>query len=1221
MSHLALNFPLHGSQLIEASAGTGKTFTISALYLRLVLQHQSPFSALVPPQILVVTFTDAATLELRDRIRTRLVEALRVFRGEPTDDALLRDLRAAFAEEQWPQCAQRLEIAAQWMDEAAVSTIHSWCQRMLREHAFDSGSLFEQVVNTHQEDLLAQVVRDYWRQQCYALQGEHLQWVEQQWQSPSALLGKLKPLLEAPISAPLRTLHDEMDSLQASHLTALSGLKEAWKSTHLAVMRDVLQTSSENKWFHGNKLGAKVYTPRLELLQRWCDGDALQIEHKTAADYFARFSVAGFEEALAKKAPVERIFSPEMLAALDSLSALLQHNEALSQLNDPLLRHAAGWVKARFDREKRQRAEIDFNDMLTRLDAALQGDNGEQLAHIIRAQFPVAMIDEFQDTDPVQYRIFDRVYGIASNPQSAGLFLIGDPKQAIYSFRGADIHTYLHARDATHNRHHALDTNYRSTPELVEAINRLFSRAEQHPQGAFLFKKQEENRLPFAPVQANPRTHILQIEGKKPAALTFWTLEHSTPLGLKDYRTEMAQRCASEVARVLQRAHNHQAGLVDDAGTLTPLHAADIAILVRGAQEAALVRRELSLRGVRSVYLSERDSVLESTEAHDLLLWLRACAEPEAERHVRAALASQTLGFELSALERLNQDETHWEEWVMRFRDYRRLWWQQGVLPMLHRFLHDLQLPQTLTARPNGERVLTNLLHLAELLQQDAATLDGEQALIRYFSERLAEHAAEAKEKLIRLESDERLVRVVTVHKSKGLEYPLVFLPFVCSFKQAASGKYGWLPDENGQRRCVLLDAANKEKAEQERLREDVRLLYVALTRAKYACWAGVANVSAKQGHKTQLHQSALGYLLGGGVALGDAGVAEWLNPLCQETICEQQPAPDVTHTAFLAPERAETLCYRTPARRAAEHWWIASYSALVLDAGKIVSTTRADDTSPERAAVQYLTDDDTAAALPGSAPMESGLLGFPRGPVFGSFLHALLEVVGREGFAASVAKPDWLRRQVERSCARRNLTEWHGRLSEWLLERLSHPLPLGDGREVALTALRGYQVEMEFSFHVHKARLKQIDELVCAQLLPGLARQPLAEETLNGLFKGFIDLAFEHEGRYYVADYKSNWLGVDEAAYEATALNQALMRHRYDLQGLFYLVALHRQLRVRLPHYDYEQHMGGVLFVFLRGSAATGQGVWAHRPSRAFVEALDALLSGSRPSSQEFSA
>lgn len=396
------------------------------------------------------------------------------------------------------------------------------------------------------------------------------------------------------------------------------------------------------------------------------------------------------------------------------------------------------------------------------------------MASLIREQFPVALIDEFQDTDPVQYGIFERIYQISENRAETGLFMIGDPKQAIYAFRGADIYTYLAARRATSGRLHSLDTNYRSSKAMVAAVNQVFLQAEAREagRGAFLFREADDNPLPFIEVRAKGRGEQLLIDGEACAALQCWHLESEEPVSGSVYRQQLAASCASHIVALLNGGQQGTAGFQNAEGELRPCLPSDIAILVRDGHEAQMVRAELAAREVRSVYLSDKDSVFAAQEAHDLLAWLKACAEPDSERLLKAALASLTLNLSLAALDRLNQDERVWEDWVMRFRRYRDTWQRQGVLPMLRHLLHDFQLPRTLIRRSDGERVLTNLLHLAELLQQAAGELDGEQALIRHLAEHLASSGQAGEEQILRLESDEQLVKVVTIHKSKGLEYP-----------------------------------------------------------------------------------------------------------------------------------------------------------------------------------------------------------------------------------------------------------------------------------------------------------------------------------------------------------------------------------------------------------------------------------------------------------------
>lgn len=1218
---LALRFPLKGSQLIEASAGTGKTFTISALYLRLVLGHGSEVSGfgreLLPPQILVVTFTDAATKELRDRIRTRLAEAARFFREEiEAPDALIAGLRDEFAIEQWPGCASRLDIAAQWMDEAAVSTIHSWCQRMLREHAFDSGSLFTQSLETDHTDLLSEVLRDYWRKFCYPMSGDALLWVCENWGGPAALLPRVRALFGSERASVTQTPTQIIEQSIQERRETLRQLKAPW-ANWAAELHAICIDGVACKVVDGRKMQERYFRPWFDKLIAWANDD--EQEQLDLGTGFTRLTPDGIAEAWKNSPPSHPAFE-----------AMVELKVALDTLPTPdaaVLEHAAQWVGARFEEEKRRRAEMGFDDMLLRLDAALRGSGGERLATLIREQFPVALIDEFQDTDPVQYRIFDSIYRLEANDESTGLFLIGDPKQAIYAFRGADIYTYLRARQATTGRLHTLGTNFRSSHAMVDAVNHVFTRAEtsEAGRGAFLFRTPEDNPVPFLAVGSQGRKESLQVDGQVLAALNVWQLETDQPVSGTVYRQQLAASCASEIVRLLNAGQQGQAGFTKAGEPLKKLLPADIAILVRDGKEAQAVRGELSARGVRSVYLSDKDSVFAAQEAHDLLAWLKACAEPDAERTLRAALACITLALPLAELELLNQDELAWENRVMQFRDYRRIWRTQGVLPMLRRLLHDFKLPQALVQRTDGERVLTNLLHLSELMQQAAAELDGEQALIRHLSEHLALSGQAGEEQILRLESDEQLVKVVTIHKSKGLEYPLVFLPFICSTKPVDGSR---LPlhfhDAEGHAQISLKPSpALIEQADDERLAEDLRLLYVALTRAQHACWLGVADLKRGSNSASILHRSALGYLLGGGQKLEESvGVGQWLRSLAEDhPAVKVEPVPLPTTESFSAPRNEVALSKpRVPRRSARENWWIASYSALRI--GDTI--TDSGDQSPDSPQAQKLFDDER---LDPEAPREVMVSGgdihrFPRGPNPGTFLHGLLEWAGEKGFAEAAGDPPSLEKVVAQRCNRRDWKGWINTLTDWLQHLLILPLRLGsDVQPVALCELdqpNQYRVEMEFWFACSKVDVAQMDALVRRYTHNGAPRAASETVSLNGMFKGFIDLTFEHEGRYFVADYKSNWLGVDDDAYTEQAMENSILDNRYDLQYVLYLLALHRQLKARLADYDYDRHMGGAVYLFVRGSRAASQGAWFTRPPRELIESLDLLFQGRAPITED---
>jgi exodeoxyribonuclease V beta subunit len=507
-----LTVPLHGSRLIEASAGTGKTFTLAMLYLRLILCHggDSAFARhLMPPEILVVTFTNAATEELRDRIRRRLVEAAAVFRGQaPHDpsDTLLPQLREAMADSDPAHCARRLELAAEWMDESAISTIHAWCYRMLREHAFDSANAFEQTLENDDAELLQQAAEDYWRTFVIGLEAERLQQVLEHWPQPSALgaaVSRLLPLVEY-----LPTVDDPPAAILSHCLETrqrtITSLKTDWrKQGHIAALQTLFDQSAKDKAFKQTALNKGHRAGVLDALTAWLD----------APDQVAPSVFDGTSKSWRRMSSLEvaEIWNDPDKApvAHPACRALADLHATLQALPDPfqdLLTHAAHWLKHRVEHEKRRRSIMTQNDLLIRLDAALQGERRERLAAAIRAQFPVALVDEFQDTDPIQYRIFDAIYDIRANSATTGFFMIGDPKQAIYAFRGADIHTYLIARAATQGRHYTLPVNYRSSTDLIESVNTLFEHGERTAaRGAFLFRERAATPSPFIPSTPAPR--------------------------------------------------------------------------------------------------------------------------------------------------------------------------------------------------------------------------------------------------------------------------------------------------------------------------------------------------------------------------------------------------------------------------------------------------------------------------------------------------------------------------------------------------------------------------------------------------------------------------------------------------------------------------------------------------------------------------------------------
>lgn len=1171
-----LRLPLTGERLIEASAGTGKTFTIAALYLRLLLGLGGPAAfprLLSVEELLVVTFTEAATEELRGRIRSNIHE-LRIacLRGS-SDNPLYASLLDEIPDRQ--QAASWLLLAERQMDEAAVFTIHGFCQRMLSLNAFESGMLFEQQLIEDESLLRAQACADFWRRHCYPLPRDIAQVIHASWQGPLDLLKSINRYLqgEAPV---IKSPPPENETLAERHqqiITQINGMKAQWLTACNEIDAVIEPSGIDRRKFNRGNQGKWI-----EKITAWAQEETRSYLLPDALEKFSQSFLAS------RTKPDGVVPEHPLFVAIETfLSRPLT-------LSDLVLVKAMKEIREAVAREKRRRGALGFDDMLSRLDSALHSDNGDALAAAIRQRFPVAMIDEFQDTDPQQYRIFRRIW--RQQPDTA-LLLIGDPKQAIYAFRGADIFTYMKARSEV-SAHYTLDTNWRSAPGMVASVNTLFSRMDN----AFMFRE-----IPFLPVKSAPKNSALRFEfnGQMQPAMSLWLMD-GDGVSVGDYQTFMAQHCAAQIRDWLIAGQQGSA-VLHDGKVSRAVKASDITVLVRSRHEAALIRDALTLLAIPSVYLSNRDSVFETPEAQELLWLLQAVLAPERESTLRSALATSMLGLNAQHIEALNLDEQAWDEVVEEFDGYRQLWQKRGVMPMLRALMKHRNIAENLLATSGGERRLTDILHISELLQEAGAHAESEHALVRWLAQHIAEPDSNASSQQLRLESDKHLVKIVTIHKSKGLEYPLVWLPFIANYRAQDQAFYH---DRTSFE--AVLDLSDAEEsvalAEAERLAEDLRLLYVALTRSVWHCSLGIAPLFRRRGEKagdSDFHHSACGRLIQQGEPRDAAGLRACLQSLESDNIALHIPGvPDNRRWQFNS-EVPPLLRARDIERLVRDDWRVTSYSGLQQRGHSMAQDLlpRFDlDAAGER----------DAQETPALTPHQ-----FPRGASPGTFLHSLFEDLD---FTQPVA-PEWVAEKLELGGFDEH---WQPVLSEWINAILQVPLS-GPGISLSQLPAREKQVEMEFYL--------PISATLTAPALDALIRRydplsadcpPLDFRDVRGMLKGFIDLVFRHNGRYYLLDYKSNWLGESSEAYTQAAMAQAMQAHRYDLQYQLYTLALHRYLRHRIAGYDYEQHFGGVIYLFLRGvdRDAPGQGIFATRPDVQLISQMDALFAGEMQENRE---
>ena len=1244
----ALTFPLFGRRLIEASAGTGKTYTIASLFIRLLLGHGTTgnasdktgdevktakaektenqtahYSPLTVDKILVVTFTEAATAELRSRIRERIRETRLAFIAGASKDDYCQQLIADSINIEHD--IRLLRFAELQMDEASIFTIHGFCQRMLQQNAFESGSLFQQTLLEDDSEILSQACNDFWRSHFYQLSTPLTEIIYSYWAHPDALKSELQQWLSRNDLTFIPAITDfDFKSKYEKSLNAISDVKKAWLAD-IDDYLDIIEHSGVDKRSYSKRNLPNWFNQ----VSEWAWSTKLTL---TLPPNLVKFSQAELINKTKKGAAPTH-------ATFDLIETLLEQDISIKNM---LLIKATHWIKDNLQATKQQHMLLGFDDLLTRLDHALQISAEGHLGQQIKQQYPIALIDEFQDTDPVQYRIFDTIYAQTESTRSAndndtdtdattvdvsddvsqltqfnqsGLFMIGDPKQAIYSFRGADIFTYMKARNAV-TAHYSLDNNYRSSAQMIDAVNGFF----QHRIAPFIY----DQDIPFYPVQAPPikrkKLVVNNPDDDQQSALQF--LHINGGLSSDAFRHASAQAAVNEIKAILLLAQQQQAYLEDSEGNQSPILANNISVLVRTGNEASIIRKALLEENINSVYLSLKDSVFASTLAQDLLRLLSACLHPSNERYLRSAIACKLFSLTPYQIHFTFSDTASWEAKIADFARYKTVWEESGILVMLQQCFHEQNISANLLAQNQGERALTDLLHLAELLQKNSMVYEGSFALLRWFSEQINNAKNEQGEQKQRLESEKELVQVSTLHKSKGLEYDIVFIPFSGLYREPKECLF-----HDAKQRLVFdlnADDANKESTAKELLAEDIRLLYVGLTRSVYRCYLGIGPYKKGRSKVTPLSKSALGYL---SIKAGEelqAGDDQKLQHLLKG-VCDMSQhigirnAPKLLTEIYQATSQspAQLIAPKQFAGVIEKNWWVTSYSALSrFHSGPTIEDKQTKKIPQESAQItEQLVTQHASLLQPSLLVQEqpvNNVFSFPRGAKHGTFLHELFEEIDFQDSPAEKLVP-WLTERLTINHYE-PVEEWASIVSEWISHILAHRLAASEYPDLSLSQLSSAQkkVEMQFFIPMQPIDASSINQLI-THYDPLSARAGLLQfNQVQGMLKGFIDLTFEYQGQYFVLDYKSNYLGDSLADYSEQAMADAIVEHRYDFQYQLYTLALHRLLKSRLVDYDYEQHIGGVFYTFLRGMQGEhNAGSYFTKPTFELIDKLDKLLSG----------
>ncbi|MCG6632404.1 AAA family ATPase [Acinetobacter baumannii] len=1211
-----IDIEFSGLHLIEASAGTGKTYTLSSLMVRIFLEKY------LPGQVIATTFTRAAAAELKSRIRARLVETYRyldakrsltekeiLLQAEQESDLLLQHILKHFATRIAYAC-ERLKLVIDQLDELFVGTLDSFSQKLLREFAFESGKIERAQITDDAKTYSRQLIHDVLRE-----------WIQSQPQTvidALYLAGELKSvdsfvkLVEDSLN--FSSAHFKLPEKPTIQFEQLAQLKQLAAEIDISLLEPYYSLDGEHyKHVSGtifrngafNKLFSECLPQLLQVLKQ---SDSILIFDGSLAvhrELVFKFLGQLADQKVFKKCPAEisdGFYQHPCIQQIQQLFGVLKnYAEQFDQLHIYLKAYLCVEVKKRLPQVLQNKGETTFSQQIRTLSEALKGEQGQRFAVFVQARYPLILVDEFQDTNQDQDDMLASIWRHPERYQKGCMIMVGDRKQAIYGFRGGDMLTFLNAYkdiQAKHGREYKLIHNHRSVADLVEVVDALFQRQIDFGE-----------QVQYDPIRAGTRPHPVLIDQNQPNPHPLrWLM-------LKDKETE-AQQVAWKIRDLLNQSHAGQLYFQKDAQTQT-LNEDDIAVLSRNHDGLDKVQFELERLGIRVNRPSKR-SVFDCTIAQDVGALLTAILHPYDEAKVKRALISRLFAIDLKQLLQLEQTAEGLSHFMTGFDAIRELWSAQGFLVAWQQCLNQFGIWKNLVAvqSKDNERVVVNLRHLTEILSQHSEKYQGAQNLYHWYLKQL-QSPLDREWELERRLSSEAGVQLMTIHQSKGLEFKIVFLlgadkPFRENNKTLNFSTQDITVSESAQtltQRVVAiadktyLNETELKQHEERALAEQNRLWYVALTRASHRVYALLQDTDGKS----------------------VSGLAFWKNRAepfqhrccTDEIILEQPPAARHLNQHI---NIIEIQAQHFPDQRFYSRGK-TSFSYLAQHLRHKVGTDLLASQSHEAVLAEDELDQVISVEAPAAQPISWIKSNFPRGTLAGNFLHEIFEHID---FQCSDEWVSEIRRRFkndysslwqdllikyQESFPEEQEAEYslYHAVAEWLQEILSTPLYQG----FRLNQLQPEHYLSECPFYLALSdrvlAMKRIQQLFAEY---GMEMPELLEARSARYLNGSIDLVYFDGQRYHIADYKSNYLGENLADYSVESIAQSMSLASYWLQAGLYLVALHRYLKVKMQNYDIEQHLGGATYLYLRGmNGEAEQGYYYWQPSTEFVLRLDAIL------------
>ncbi|VFP81196.1 RecBCD enzyme subunit RecB [Buchnera aphidicola (Cinara kochiana kochiana)] len=1165
--------PDYGITLIEASAGTGKTFTIIILYLRLILNigiKKTYSRPLLISEILIVTFTEASKNELKNRLYKKICQLYDMCINKKNE---IHELKKIINDvKDFKKTIQLLKTAKKNINLIMIYTLHGFFFHILNEQKFLCKQMIPDKILLNIQKLQLESTKDFWRKYVCDVNKNVTKLILKKWPNPYKLFNHINTWINQ-LNISFKHKFNKKTNLCIifnNIIEIINVTKKIWNEKKKKI-KNLIFKMNLNKKIYNKKNLAKWFLQ----INQWSQ----KIKNNYSVPGILKyFKFSNIKNIKLFKNDKKYIFFKNIEKIFKNYNLFFEY----------FVYTAVKKITKIVQNKKKETNRLEFNDLNKILWKEIKSKNSIIKKNIIN-KYTISIIDECQDIDDIQFNIF---YTLYNNIPNKSLILFGDPKQSIYSFRGSNIFSYLKFKKKI-KKHFILKKNFRSSKYIVAGINTLFSRIKN----PFVF-----NKIDFQPStihQKNKKTCFI-IDNIKQPAFNF-VFQHKKVMTTDEYYCWIAKKCAYSIYTWLSKKSNKSCFIKLNNNKIRHITHNDITILVKNKYEAQIIKKELKKNGLQSIYTSHKNNIFHTVEAKEIMWILDSIIDLSNTLKFQKLLVTRIFKKNIFDIQLINNQEKIYTSLFLKLKNYYVIWNTTNITNMIYKIITDFSIQVNNTYSQKNKINIKKITKICEILEKKNQIITNKFLLTVWFKKKILQNNIEHNKIIDISEKEEKTINIVTIYKAKGLEYPITWIPFFSNFK---------IPKNNiffcKKKLKKIIDLKNNKKNlfihKQELLSEDLRLLYVALTRSIIHCNIGIAAIQKKKtininnNIDTDCHKSSLGFLIQKGKKYSLCDLKKELYSLQNNKIFNIKHIKNKNKKYFkIQSIKTKKILQPKLLKKIINPWTKISFSKII--SYNIIYKKNYIQEKIKENKLLLQNKKNKSSKL--------NIHNFPSGKEYGIYLHDILKKI-------EFNKINNIKKIINKLNFLSLSKVWINKLFIWICNILTKSI---DNKNLSLNKIKKNEHLKEVKFTIPIKKYIDINQLnIIIKNFDSLSQKckNINLENISGVLTGIIDLIFIWENKYYIIDYKSNWLGSNYDDYNINNLQIEIIKHRYDIQYQIYSLAIHRYLSKKIKNYNYNLHFGGVFYLFIRAlNKKNNNGIFFIKPSYLLIYHLDNLLNG----------